>query len=101
MLKITYLITLLDNNGKYDVYTGGNIHGIHRYLEMIGAPTTLTTSGQRYHHFCNSYLINNDTESLQPVIVDMGTIQKSICEFCGRIEHKAYSYIIRGPKSLP
>ena len=61
---MTYLITLLENNGNSTVYTGGEIHGIYRYLEMIGAPTTLTTSGQRYHNFSTSYFINNDTESL-------------------------------------
>ena len=27
--NITDLITLLDNNGKPDIYTGGNIHGIY------------------------------------------------------------------------
>ena len=27
--KMTDLITLLDDNGKYDVYTGGDIHGIY------------------------------------------------------------------------
>ena len=37
------LITFLDNNGKYAVYTGGNTNGIYCYLEIIGAPTTLTT----------------------------------------------------------
>ena len=41
--KTTDLITLLDNNGKSAVYTGGDINGIYIYLEMIGAPTTLTT----------------------------------------------------------
>ena len=41
--KMTDLITLLEKNGKYDVYTGGDIHGIYRYIEMIGDPTTLTT----------------------------------------------------------
>ena len=30
--KLTDLITFLDNNIKYDVYTGGYIHGIYRYL---------------------------------------------------------------------
>ena len=44
--KITDIITLLDNNGKSSVYKGGNIHGPYCYLEMIGAPTTLTTSVQ-------------------------------------------------------
>ena len=42
--NITDLITFLENNGRSDVYTGGDIHGIYRYLEMIGDPTTLTTS---------------------------------------------------------
>ena len=49
--KMTYLIKFLDNNGKYDVYTGGNIDVIYCYLEMIGSPTTLTTSGQCSHNF--------------------------------------------------
>ena len=30
--KMTYLITFLDNNVKSAVYTGGDIHGIYRYL---------------------------------------------------------------------
>ena len=41
--KMTDLITLIDNNGKSADYDGGDIHGIYRYLEMIGDPTTLTT----------------------------------------------------------
>ena len=49
--KMTDIITFLNNNVISAVYTGGEIHGIYRDLEMIGAPTTLTTSGQRYHHF--------------------------------------------------
>ena len=49
--KMTYLITLLENNGKSAVYTGLNIHGLYSYLDMIGDPTKLTTSGQRYHNF--------------------------------------------------
>ena len=49
--NMTYLITSLDNNGKSAVYKGGDIHGIYRYLETIGAPTTLTTSGQSSHNF--------------------------------------------------
>ena len=44
--KITDLITFPEKNGKYNVYIGGNINGIYHYLEMIGAPTTLTTSGR-------------------------------------------------------
>ena len=44
------IITLLDNNGKSTVYIGGNIHGIYCYLEMIGTPTTLTTSGQKSYN---------------------------------------------------
>ena len=48
--KMTDHIKLIDNNGKSDFYTGGDIHGIYCYLEMIGAQEKLTTSGQRYHH---------------------------------------------------
>ena len=44
-------ITFLDNNGKSSVYTGGKINRIYSYIDMIGAPTTLTTSGQCYHNF--------------------------------------------------
>ena len=69
--KMTDIITLLDNNGKYAVYTGGYINGIYRYLEMIGSPTTLTTSGQSSHHFIPSSSINNDTASIQPFIASL------------------------------
>ena len=62
------LITFLGKNGKYTVYTGGDIHGIYRYLEMIGAPITLTTSGHRSHHFGPSSSSNNGAETSQPVI---------------------------------
>ena len=65
---MTYLTKFLDNNVKLAVYTGVNIHGLYCYLEIIGAPTTLTTSGHRSHHFGPSYYTNNDTETLQPVI---------------------------------
>ena len=92
---------LLDNNVKLTVCTGGNSHGLYRYLKIIGAPTIFTTSGQRYHHFCPSSSINNDTETLQSVISDLCMRQKIIRGFCGRIGHKADAYIIRGPKFLP
>ena len=58
------LITFLDNNGKLAIYTGVNIHRIYCYLEIIVSQTTLTTSGQKSHHFGNSYSTNNDTETL-------------------------------------
>ena len=45
--NMTYLITLHDNNEKSAIYTVGDIIGIYRYLEIIGFPTTLTTSGKR------------------------------------------------------
>ena len=38
---MAYLITFLKKNGKLDVYTGRNIHGIYSYLEMIGYPLNL------------------------------------------------------------
>ena len=59
--KMTDIITLLDRNGKYDVYIRGEINRIYRYLEMIGAPTTLKTMGQLYHHFGPSSSIKNET----------------------------------------
>ena len=61
------LIKFLDNNRKSAVYTGGGNHGIYRYLEMIGSPTTLTTSVQRSHHFGTSFpskMINNLSRQL-------------------------------------
>ena len=45
------IITFFDKNGKYSVYTGVNINGIYRYLEISGDPTTLTTSSQSSYHF--------------------------------------------------
>ena len=30
--NMIYLIILLDNNGTYAVYTGGNIHGLYSYI---------------------------------------------------------------------
>ena len=78
--KMADIITFLDNNGKFAVYIGEDIHGIYRYLEMIGDPTTFTTSGQRSHHFGPSSSSNNYAATLQPVIADLRMRQKSICE---------------------
>ena len=83
--KMTDLITSFDKNGKSAVYEGGDIHGIYRYLEIIGAPTILTTSGQRYHNFGPSSSSNNDVETLQPFIAALRMREKSICEYCGII----------------
>ena len=97
---MTDLITFLDNNRKSSVYKGVNIHVLYRYLKMIVDTTTLTTSGQRSHNFCTSSSINNDTEYLYIVIVDLHMRQITIYECCGRIGNKDYSCIIRGPKFL-
>ena len=99
--KMTYLVTFLDNNRKLAVYKGRNIHGLYSYIEMIGFPTTLTTSGWRYHPFGTSCSINNDTETLHPVISDLCTRKKIICECCGRIWHKDDVCIIHEPKFFP
>ena len=99
--KMTDLITFLDKNCKSAVYKGGYIHGIYHYLEMIGYPTTLTTSGHRSHHFSSSSSRSNDAATLQTVIADLRMRQKNICECCGIIGHKADACIIRGPKFLP
>ena len=68
---------------------------------MIGATTTLTTSGQRSHHLGPSSSRDNDAATIQTVIVDLLMRQKSICECCGIIGHKADACIIGGPKYLP
>ena len=62
--KMTDIITFIDKHDKSDVYDGGEIHGIYRYLEIIEAPTTLTTSGHRFHHFGPSSSRNNDATTL-------------------------------------
>ena len=59
-----YLTTYLDNNGKSAVYTGVNIHGLYLYLEIIGSPTKLTTSGQQFNHFDPSSSTNNYTANI-------------------------------------
>ena len=94
--KITDIITFLYNNGKSTVYTGGEINVIYRYLEMIGDPKTLTTSGQRSHHFGPSSSSNNYATTLQPVISALRMRQKVIYECYGRIGNKADACIIRG-----
>ena len=77
--KMKDLITSLDNSGKSNVYTDGDINLIYRYLDMIGSPKTLTTSGQSSHNFRPSYSINNYAATLQTVIADLHTRQKIIC----------------------
>ena len=51
------IITFLDKNVKYAVYTGGNIHGLYCYLEINEDTTTVTTSVQSSHSFGPSYSI--------------------------------------------
>ena len=77
---MTDIVIFLDNNGKSAVYTGGNIHGLYCYLEMIGYPKTLTTSYHISHCFGTSSSINNDTDTLHPVIADLRMRQKSVFE---------------------
>ena len=99
--KMEDLITYLDNNVKSVVYKGGGIHWTYCYLDMIGSPITLTTSGQWSNHFSPSYSIKNDTAYLQPVITALCTRQKNICDWCGIFGNKYDAYIMRGPKLLP
>ena len=67
---------------------------------MIGATIVLTTSGQRPHNFSPSSSINNSATNINPGLAALHMRQKSICECCGIIEHKANACIIRGPKFL-
>ena len=62
------LITFHDNNGKLAIYIGENIHRLYRYIEMIGIPTKLTSSGQRSNYFGDLSYTDNDTVTLHPVI---------------------------------
>ena len=98
---MTDLITFLDKNRKSAVYTGGDINEIYLYLDMIGSPSSLTTSGKSSHHFSPSYSINNDIEYLQTVNAALRTRQNSICECCVIIGNRYDSCIIRGPKLIP
>ena len=87
--KMTDIITFLDPNRRLSVYIGVNIHGLNCYLEIIGSPNILTTSGQLSRHFGPLFYTNNDIETLQPVIADLYVQQKTIFGFCGIIGHKA------------
>ena len=91
---MTDIITFIDNEGKSSVYDGGDNHGIYRYLEIIGAPTTLTTSGHRSNHFGPSSSSNKYATTLQPVITALRMRQKSICECYEIIGHKDDACII-------
>ena len=64
IMKITDITTLPDNSVKLDVYTDRNIHGLYRYIEMVGSKMTLNTLGQLFHQFGSSSIINNDTATL-------------------------------------
>ena len=64
------LFTFPDNNERSDVYTGEIIHGLYHYLEIIGSPNTLTTSGHCYHHFGPSSWTIHFIATIQPVIAD-------------------------------
>ena len=66
--KVIDLITSIGNNGKRDIYTGGNIYGLFCCLEMIEAKTTFTSSVQHFRNFCPSSSTNNDTATIHPVI---------------------------------
>ena len=74
MPKMKDFITLIENNRKSAVYIWLNIHVIYTYLEIIGSPTTLTTSSQSFHNFVPSSFKNNDTSSLQLVIAALHMI---------------------------
>ena len=47
--KMTDFITYLDHHGKKVSHAGSDINDLYLYLEMIGAPTTLTYSSQHHH----------------------------------------------------
>ena len=66
--KMTYLITLPDNTGKWAIYEGVNIHERYNYLETIRSPNASTTSVQIYYNFVTLSSTNNDTATIKPAI---------------------------------
>ena len=68
---------------------------------MTWAPTTLSTSSQRYHSFCPSSSTKIDTVTLHTVVAALYVWQDIICEWCGIIGHKDDACIVCGPKFLP
>ena len=73
-----YLITFIDNNGKLDIYIGGNFRGLCRYPEIFGALTNLTSSGQSSHYFGPSSSTKNDTPNIHTVIAALRVQQRII-----------------------
>ena len=71
------------------------------YIEMIGSPTTLTTSVQNSQNFGPSSSSKNDTETIQVVILDHCVQQNTIWKWYGIIWHKTDTCIIRIPNFLP
>ena len=97
--SLSYGTPCLENNGKFSVYKGIDIHGNYHYLEMLGAPTQCTTSGQRSHHFSTSYSIKNYIASLHIFIAAPCTRKKIIFEYYEGIGYKADVYIILAQNS--
>ena len=62
--KMTNLITFLDKNIKFAIYTGGGINLLCPYIDIIGDPDTFTNSVQSSFHFGPSHSTNNDTVTL-------------------------------------
>ena len=98
---MTYIISFLDNNGKLDIYTGGGIHGLYHYLEIIGSTSNLTSSDHIYSYFGTTSSTNNDIANLRPVVSDLHVWQNIVCELCGRIGHKDDTWIIIVPNFFP
>ena len=80
--KTKDIVAFFDKNGKPAVYARVNIHVLYFYLEIIGSPTTLTTSVQRSHNFGPSSSTNNDIATLKLVIEALCVLQNIICIFC-------------------
>ena len=70
---MTDFTALLENNRGSDIYTGGNIHGLYCYLEIIGSPPTLITLVTALIILVNLSSTNNDTAILRPVIAYLRT----------------------------
>ena len=96
--NVTDIIIYIENHGKEVHYVGSDIHYIYCYLDMIGAPTTLTCSDQNSNSFGPD--TNTYSGSLNTFISSLGDIQRIIFDCHGLTVNKTDSFIIRGPNLL-
>ena len=79
----------------------GYIHELYCYLEIIGAPTILTPSGQQSRHFY-FHIPSTMIQQLSSQLLQLSAWDGRVfANYVKRIGYKANVCIIRGPKFLP